>query len=170
MFFEHFQSSTRQKNKTTFYIISDFKKKEPNIKSLYSDIINKCFDKRNLATFQFPEEDFSKITNYISEKISYYNGYEDLYDKNDLTMEYLFNILICGISDVGKSTLVNMFQQSNGFKEGEGNSVTDKIIRFTDAKYPIGIYDTPGLMKILLLKLKNYLKNTKKFLKMKGKK
>lgn len=43
-----------------------------------------------------------------------------------------------------KSLFVNLFQHSKRSREGEDTSVTDKIIRFTHPKYPIGIYDTPG--------------------------
>ena len=170
MFISHFQSSTSQKIRQPFILFLTQKEEKPNIKCLYSHITNKYFDKRNLAAIKFPYEDFSKITNYISEKISYYNGYGDLYDKNETNVEYLFNILICGISGVGKSTFVNMFQHSKRSKEGEGNSVTDKIIRFTHPKYPIGVYDTPGFeneqtvnkVKELLEKYNKILKDERK--------
>ena len=52
--------------------------------------------------------------------------------------------MVCGISGVGKSTFIYIFLHSKRSKEGELNSVTDKIIRFTHPKYPILIYDTPG--------------------------
>lgn len=161
LFISHFQSSTRQKIKQPFILFLTLKEENPNIKCLYNQITNKYFDKRNLNALRFPEEnDFSVVTNYISEKISYYNGYGDLYDKNELTSEYLFNILICGISGVGKSTFINMFQHSKRSKEGEGNSVTDKIIRFTHPKYPIGIYDTPGFEnEATVTKVRELLKN-----------
>ena len=145
LFIEHFQSVTRQKIKQPFFLFLTLNEENPNVKCLYNKITNKYFDKRNLTAMRFPEKnDFSTIMSYISEKISYYNGYGDLYDKNVLTVEYLFNILVCGISGVGKSTFINMFLHSKRSKEGEGNSVTDKIIRFTHPKFPIGIYDTPG--------------------------
>ena len=129
IFFDYFQSSTKQKIKQPFFLFLTLNEDNPNINYLYNLITNKFFDKRNLAAMKFPEgNDFSKITNYISDKISYYNGYGDLYDKNDLKAEYLFNVLVCGISGVGKSTFINMFLHSKRSKEGEGNSVTDKII------------------------------------------
>ena len=161
LFFDHFQSSTRQKIKQPFFLFLTLKEENPNIKYLYNQITNKYFDKRNLTAMKFPEEnDFSIISNYISEKISYYNGYGDLYDKNDLTAEYLFNVLVCGISGVGKSTFINMFLHSKRSKEGEGNSVTDKIIRFTHPKFPIGIYDTPGFEnEATVIKIRELLKN-----------
>ena len=145
LFINHFQSSTKQKLKQPFILFLTLKEENPNIKLIYGQLTNKYFDKRNLTAFKYPNEnDFSKITNYITEKISYYNGYGDLYDQSNLSTEYLFNILICGISGVGKSSFINMLQHSKRSKEGEGNSVTDKIIRFTHPKYPIGVYDTPG--------------------------
>ena len=161
IFFDYFQSSTKQKIKQPFILFLTLNEDNPNINYLYNLITNKYFDKRNLAAMKFPEgNDFSKITNYISDKISYYNGYGDLYDKNDLTAEYLFNILVCGISGVGKSTFINMFLHSKRSKEGEGNSVTDKIIRFTHPKYPIGIYDTPGFENDeTVIKVRELLKN-----------
>jgi GTP-binding protein EngB required for normal cell division len=164
-FLNYFQSFTRQKIKQPFILYLTLKEKNPNIKCLYDLITNKYFDKRNLEAMEFPEDDFEKITNYISEKISYYNGYGDLYDKSELTVEYLFNILICGISGVGKSTFVNMFQKCKRSKEGEGNSVTDKIIRFTHPEYPIGIYDTPGFEnETTVIKVRNLLENYNKIL------
>ena len=161
LFFEYFQSITKQKIKQPFFLFLTLKEDNPNISYLYNLISNKYFDKRNLAAMKFPKEnDFSKITNYISEKISYYNGYGDLYDKNDLASEYLFNILVCGISGVGKSSFINIFLHSKRSKEGEGNSVTDKIIRFTHPKFPIGIYDTPGFEdEVTVIKVKELLKN-----------
>lgn len=170
IFINYFQSFTRQKIKQPFILYLTLKEKNPNVKCLYGYITNKYFDKRNLDAMEFPKDDFTKITNYISEKISYYNGYGDLYDKSELTVEYLFNILICGISGVGKSTFVNMFQKSKRSKEGEGSSITDKIIRFTHPKYPIGIYDTPGFenestvvnVKILLEKYNKILRDERK--------
>lgn len=161
IFFDYFQSSTKQKIKQPFFLFLTLNEDNPNINYLYNLITNKFFDKRNLAAMKFPEgNDFSKITNYISDKISYYNGYGDLYDKNDLKAEYLFNVLVCGISGVGKSTFINMFLHSKRSKEGEGNSVTDKIIRFTHPKYPIGIYDTPGFEnEETVIKVRELLKN-----------
>ena len=161
IFFDYFQSSTKQKIKQPFILFLTLNEDNPNINYLYNLITNKFFDKRNLAAMKFPEgNDFSKITNYISDKISYYNGYGDLYDKNDLKAEYLFNVLVCGISGVGKSTFINMFLHSKRSKEGEGNSVTDKIIRFTHPKYPIGIYDTPGFEnEETVIKVRELLKN-----------
>jgi hypothetical protein len=48
----------------------------PIIKLIYGQLTNKYFDKRNLTAFKYPNEnDFSKISNYITEKISYYNRY-----------------------------------------------------------------------------------------------
>lgn len=164
-FINYFQSFTRQKIKQPFILYLTLKEKNPNIKCLYEYITNKYFDKRNLEVMEFPKEDCRKITNYISEKIAYYNGYGDLYDKSELTVEYLFNILICGISGVGKSTFINMFQKSKRSKEGEGSSITDKIIRFTHPKYPIGIYDTPGFEnQTTVVNVKNLLEKYNKIL------
>lgn len=164
-FISHFQSFTRQKIKQPFILYLTLKETNPNINCLYEYVTNKYFDKRNLEVMEYPKEDFSKITNYISEKISYYNGYGDLYDKSELTVEYLFNILICGISGVGKSTFVNMFQKTKRSKEGEGSSITDKIIRFTHPKYPIGIYDTPGFEnESTVISVKNLLEKYNKIL------
>ena len=57
---------------------------------------------------EYTRDNFGKITDY--------KGYGDLYNKNDLTREYLFNVLICRIIGLGKSIFVNMFQT---FQKGQ---------------------------------------------------
>ena len=166
IFINHFQSFTLKMIKQPFYLFLT-SENNPKIKDLYEQISNHYFDKRNLTAMKFPDNDeFPKIISYISEKISYYNGYGDLYDKSDLSAEYLFNILICGLAGVGKSSFINILEHSKRSKEGEGNSITDSIIRFTHPLYPLGIYDTPGFEnKETVMKVKELLEKYNKILK-----
>ena len=57
---------------------------------------------------EYTRDNFGKITDY--------KGYGDLYNKNDLTREYLFNVLICQLIGLGKRIFVNMFQT---FQKGQ---------------------------------------------------
>lgn len=55
------------------------------------------------------------------------------------------NILLVGISGVGKSTLVNAVFGKELAKTGTGKPITQDIRQYSQPDCPITIYDTPGL-------------------------
>jgi predicted GTPase len=55
------------------------------------------------------------------------------------------NILLVGITGVGKSTLVNAVFEKELAKTGVGKPITQDIRQYSQPDCPITIYDTPGL-------------------------
>jgi GTP-binding protein EngB required for normal cell division len=55
------------------------------------------------------------------------------------------NILLVGITGVGKSTLVNAVFEKELAKTGTGKPITQDIRHYSQPDCPITIYDTPGL-------------------------
>ena len=76
---------------------------------------------------------------------------EELLKKdNRLAIKYgfTFNILLCGRPGSGKSTLTNRILGKQKSYAGKGSSsLTNRIIKYISDKYPIVIYDTPGIEK-----------------------
>ena len=74
---------------------------------------------------------------------------KELLDKdNQLLLKYgfTFNILLCGKPGGGKSTLINRILGKQKSYAGKGSSsLTERIIKYISDKYPIAIYDTPGI-------------------------
>lgn len=65
------------------------------------------------------------------------------------------NIVVAGISGVGKSTLLNAAFGDELAEAGIGKPVTDKIQLYEKANYPIRIYDTVGFELNVLTKWKS---------------
>lgn len=122
----------------------------PNIKELYKLITNRYFDKRaSLYTTKFPlennKEKIKNILDYICKFRSYYHELGNSFDLNENNItNYKFNILLCGRAGTGKSSFINKILDNRRAKEGEGLSVTHKIIEYSHPEYPINIYDSPG--------------------------
>ena len=87
------------------------------------------------------DEESQKINNFFIKYMNYYNQTDNLNNNSKITT---FNILVCGVVGVGKSTFINQFIQEKFSQEGEGLSVTYNIKNYIHPKYPIKIIDTPG--------------------------
>jgi len=133
-----------------FILFTTTKEENPDVTQLYKFITNEYFDKRILHALKYPELNNEVDTKRILDKIckfrNYYHEEGDSYEtfNEELSSEYKFNILICGRAGTGKSSFINKFLEDKKAKEGEGLSVTHKIISYSNPKYPINISDTPG--------------------------
>jgi len=148
-FFNQFQNISDQKSSQPFILFITKKEENPNVKDLYKFITNEYFDKRTLFSTKYPsvdnEEEEKIIIDYIFRFRSYYNEQGNSFDlKEDNLSNYKFNILLCGKAGTGKSSFINKFLGNRRAKEGEGLSMTHKIVEYTHQEYPINIYDTPG--------------------------
>ena len=54
------------------------------------------------------------------------------------------NFLVTGRPGVGKSTFINLSLGEKRTREGRGQCVTSKIVKYFHNKYPISFYDSPG--------------------------
>ena len=152
LFLNHFQNISDQKSCQPFILFITKKEEKPNVKDLYKLLTNEYFDKRTLYATKYPsaekeekENGEKTILNYICKFRSYYNEQGNSFDLNeDNLSNYKFNILLCGKAGTGKSSFINKFLGNKRAKEGEGLSMTHKIVEYTHQEYPISIYDTPG--------------------------
>ena len=65
-------------------------------------------------------------------------------DEYEKLFKFSPNILICGKSGVGKSTLINSVFRDNIAETGIGEPVSSYIKKYSRDGVPINIYDTPG--------------------------
>jgi GTP-binding protein EngB required for normal cell division len=150
MFFKHFEKFSEQKSMQPFILFLTKKEENPDITKLYQFITNEYLDKRTLYALKYPELNNEEETKLILEQIckfrNYFHEEGDSYEtfNDELSSDYKFNILLCGRAGTGKSTFINKFLENKKAKEGEGLSVTHKIISYSSSKYPINISDTPG--------------------------
>ena len=176
MFFSHFEKYTNQMIKQPFILFLTKKEDNPKVEQLYPFITNQYFDKRTIYALKFPkseeDDDLKKVLELICRFRNYYHEEGDIFETFDeeISTNYKFNILLCGRAGTGKSSFINQFIGSKKAKEGEGLSVTNKIVTYTHPVYPINISDTPGFedektvqkVKMLLNKYNEKLLNAKK--------
>lgn len=150
LFFKYFEKYSEQKSKQPFILYITKEDDEPKVEQLYDKITNAYFDKRTLYALKYPtltnENENKKILELICKFRNYYHEEGDSFQSfnEEISSNYKFNILICGRAGTGKSTFINEFLGNRRAKEGEGLSVTHKIVTFCHEKYPINISDTPG--------------------------
>ena len=172
--FEYFQNfSDSKKINQPFILYLTKEENDPKVEQLYQSVkkdnLNNNFDKRNFSAFKFPlmNQDFIKFNHYLMKCLNYYHEKGTL--TNYIDFNHSFNILVCGPSGSGKSSFINQFLKEKQAKEGEGRSVTQKIVKYYHKEYPIIIYDTPGfenestvkIVKGLIIKFKENIYNSK---------
>lgn len=175
-----------QKNQP-FILFLTKKDDNPIRKNFQKLIKNNLFDERNInvSSYKINQSDDNNKIYLIIENMfskiwgiySYYNSLGDytLIPEREIIITkelfpYKLNILVCGKSGLGKSTFINLVLNEKRAKEGEGISLSSKIIRYSHSYYPIAFYDTPGInspesAKKLINKLELYnikLKEAKK--------
>lgn len=82
------------------------------------------------------EKEMQEELNKLKKRVS------ELRDKEEMPTA---NVMVAGITGVGKSTLINAIFGKNVAETGAGKPVTDKIKEHTDSNMPICIWDTVGL-------------------------
>ena len=176
LFFKHFQNFSNQKSKQPFILFITKEEEEPKVETLFNLITNEYFDKRTIYALKYPSFSNGNENKYILELISkfrnYYHEEGDSFQSfnENIGTNYKFNILVCGRAGTGKSSFINNLLGERKAKEGEGLSVTHKIITYTLNDFPITISDTPGFendatvkeVKILLDKYNKKLIDAKK--------
>ena len=150
LFYKHFEQFTNQKVKQPFILFLTKEEDNPNIEQLFSYNSNEYFDTRTLYALKYPVldniDDTKKIFELICKFRNYYHEEGDSFESfnEQISTNYKFNILVCGRAGTGKSSFINKFLGSRKAKEGEGLSVTHKIVTYSHPDYPINISDTPG--------------------------
>ena len=95
--------------------------------------------------------EISSYYNQLGDEIGYPKKLVDqnLLEKDDyLITKYLFtiNILLCGKPGSGKSTLINnILGKEKCLAKLGNNSITTKIVKYIHDKYPLVLYDSPGI-------------------------
>lgn len=150
LFFKHFQNFSNQKSKQPFILFITKEEQEPKVEALFDLITNEYFDKRTIYALKYPSlingnenksilELICKFRNYYHEEGDSFQSFSD-----DIATNYKFNILVCGRAGTGKSSFINNLLGERKAKEGEGLSVTHKIVSYMLKDFPIIISDTPG--------------------------
>ena len=153
-----------------FFIIVN--NKEDNILS----ILEKSIDSINKNLIKLVSK-ITDIMKYLNEINLYYNQLDDeqIYPINLLNREcfdkrieliskdiFTFNILLCGKPGAGKSALANKIlgKEKALYGNSEGH-LTINISKYIHDKYPIVIYDTPGLeIKNDIQRVSDFIKNS----------
>ena len=176
LFFKHFQNFSNQKSKQPFILYITKEEQEPKVEALFNLITNEYFDKRTIYALKYPSlingDENKNILELICKFRNYYHEEGDSFQSfsEDIATNYKFNILVCGRAGTGKSSFINNLLGERKAKEGEGLSVTHKIVTYTLKDFPIIISDTPGFendetvkeVKILLDKYNKNLIDAKK--------
>ena len=150
LFFKHFQNLSNQKSKQPFILYITKKEQEPKVETLFNLITNEYFDKKTIYALKYPSlingNENKSILELICKFRNYYHEEGDSFQSfsEDIATNYKFNILVCGRAGTGKSSFINNLLGERKAKEGEGLSVTHKIISYTLKDFPIIISDTPG--------------------------
>ena len=130
------------------------KKKDENINLSGFENLNKNFIKiceENLIDILINMIEISSYFNQLGDEIGFPKKFTDmtlLEKDNCLITKYFFtiNILLCGPPGVGKSALINsILGKEKSFSKIGKHSITNKIIKYIHEKFPIILYDSPGL-------------------------
>ena len=150
LFFKHFQNFSNQKAKQPFILYITKEEQEPKVEKLFNFITNEYFDKRTIYALKYPSlingNENKSILELICKFRNYYHEEGDSFQSfsEDIATNYKFNILVCGRAGTGKSSFINNLLGERKAKEGEGLSVTHKIVSYMLKDFPIIISDTPG--------------------------
>jgi GTP-binding protein EngB required for normal cell division len=150
LFFKHFQNFSNQKAKQPFILYITKEEQEPKVETLFNFITNEYFDKRTIYALKYPSlingNENKSILELICKFRNYYHEEGDSFQSfsEDIATNYKFNILVCGRAGTGKSSFINNLLGERKAKEGEGLSVTHKIVSYMLKDFPIIISDTPG--------------------------
>jgi ribosome biogenesis GTPase A len=103
-----FEKYSYTPSKQPFMLFLTKQENNPDIESLWGSITNSNLDKRNLFALKFPQNytDKEEILNLLNYFFDYYH--ECYLSKNNFAS---LNLLICGIAEAGKSTLINQIQK-----------------------------------------------------------
>ena len=122
----------------------------PNLNKLNKGLI-KISKVDDLLDIQIKIIQFATYYNQLGDDIGFPKKLNDrnlLEKDNYLMTKYLFtiNILLCGRPGAGKSTLINRILGKERCYAKKGRyTTTSKIIKYIHEKYPLVLYDSPGL-------------------------
>ena len=122
----------------------------PKLNKLNKGLI-KISKEDDLIDIQIKIIQFATYYNQLGDDIGFPKKLNDrnlLEKDNYLMTKYLFtiNILLCGRPGAGKSTLINrILGKERCYAKKGGDNTTSKIIKYIHEKYPLVLYDSPGL-------------------------
>jgi len=122
----------------------------PKLNKLNKGLI-KISKEDDLIDIQIKIIQFATYYNQLGDDIGFPKKLNDrnlLEKDNYLMTKYLFtiNILLCGRPGAGKGTLINrILGKERCYAKKGGDNTTSKIIKYIHEKYPLVLYDSPGL-------------------------
>lgn len=138
-----------QSTKDNQFSLNEFKEK-----LLTDEVIKTQIDVKQIDCIYHNQKDPSELSNKLFEICNYYNELGDLYkfpgafneEYNQHHQElFSMNLLVVGPPGAGKSTFINILLNENKAYAGNGFSHTKHINKYFHKKYPLVIYDTPGI-------------------------
>ena len=121
-----------------------------NLTNLNPDLV-KGIEKSKEVDIMIHLIEVSAYYNQLGDEVGFPKNILDeelLKNDNKLMIKYsfTFNIALCGKPGSGKSTFINrIFGKKKGYAVKGYSTITNNVVKYISDRYPLAIYDTPGL-------------------------
>ena len=121
-----------------------------NLTNLNPDLV-KGIEKSKEIDIMIHLIEVSAYYNQLGDEVGFPKNILDeqlLENDNKLMIKYsfTFNIALCGKPGSGKSTFINrIFGKKKGYAVKGYSTITKNVVKYISDRYPLAIYDTPGL-------------------------
>ena len=121
-----------------------------NLTNLNPDLV-KGIEKSKEIDIMIHLIEVSAYYNQLGDEVGFPKNILDeqlLENDNKLMIKYsfTFNIALCGKPGSGKSTFINrIFGKKKGYAVKGYSTITNNVVKYISDRYPLAIYDTPGL-------------------------
>ena len=121
-----------------------------NLTNLNPDLV-KGIEKSKEVDIMIHLIEVSAYYNQLGDEVGFPKNILDeelLKNDNKLMIKYsfTFNIALCGKPGSGKSTFINrIFGKKKGYAVIGYSTITKNVVKYISDRYPLAIYDTPGL-------------------------